>query len=256
MLVYRFRMTSEEHEGFLREIDILPGQTFLDFHSIIIETADLLHCQRASFFITDKIFKKHQEITLKTEKRQVRKYNDDLDQIVSVPVTLPVMKSSKLKNYIEDPHQRMIYEFHGKEFILFHLELFKIVQSEGIYSYPRCHKQSGDLPKRPEIQSVALNEIPVKKNITQKIPLTIPEVLRPPDPIQEDEVEIAAIENELEEIQEEEAPIFDSQEIFLEHEMDQSAFNEEGEMKQIEDFEDLDNLERQFSGFDPSSDDF
>ena len=58
MIIYRFRITSEEHENFLREIDIQPKQTFFDFHLAIVEAAELLHCERASFFPTDKKYKK------------------------------------------------------------------------------------------------------------------------------------------------------------------------------------------------------
>ena len=98
MLIYRFKITCEEHDGFLREIEIQPNQTFLDFHHIIIDSSELLHCERASFFMTDKKYKKDKEISLKSEKRQVRKYDDDLDQVVTESLTLPLMKNSKNKS--------------------------------------------------------------------------------------------------------------------------------------------------------------
>ena len=72
MLIYRFRITCEEHDGFLREIEIQPGQTFLDFHHILLDSAELLHCERASFFNMDKKYKKDKEISLKAEKRHHR----------------------------------------------------------------------------------------------------------------------------------------------------------------------------------------
>ncbi len=257
MLVYRFRMTSEDHESFIREIEILPGQTFLDFHTIIMESAELIHCQRASFFLTDKIYKKHQEITLKTEKRQIRQYDDDLDQIVNVSVTLPLMKASKLKNYIEDPHQKMIYEFHGKEFFSFHIELFKIVQSDGSFSFPRCNKRNGELPRKAEVPAVSVEEPVVAKVVIPKIIIPKPESLAKLDHIQEDESEILAIESQLSELQEEEeSPIFEAQEVYAENESEGHSYEEEEQMEHIEDYDDMDKLERKYSGFDHDSDDY
>ena len=98
MLIYRFRITCEEHSGFLREIEIQPNQTFLDFHHVMLDSAELLHCDRASFFMTDKMYKKDKEISLKAEKRQIRKYDEDLDRVVTESLSLPVMKTEKLKN--------------------------------------------------------------------------------------------------------------------------------------------------------------
>ena len=74
MLIYRFRITSADQEDFIREIEIQPTQTFLDFHDIIISCSDLNGCQNAMFFNTDKKYKPHQQISLKQQKKQVKKY--------------------------------------------------------------------------------------------------------------------------------------------------------------------------------------
>ena len=257
MLVYRFRLTSEEHENFFREIEILPGQTFLDFHSVILESSELFNCQRTSFFLTDKIYNKRQEITLKSEKRQIRQYDDDLDQIVTVPLILPVMKSSKLKNFIEDPHQKMIYEFHGKELFAFHIELFKIVQSDAMFSYPRCSKRSGELPRKIEIPVPSVEEPVATKVVIPKIPLPKSEALAKLDHVQEDEAELAIIESRLSELQEEvEVPIFEAQEVYETGETDETRFDGEDQMESLGDYDDIDKLERKYSGFDHDTDDY
>ena len=83
MLVYRFRITTDEQEDFLREIEIQPNQTFLDFHEIIISSADLVPCKKASFYLTDLKFNKRQEISLKPNKKLLRKYDEEMDEVVT-----------------------------------------------------------------------------------------------------------------------------------------------------------------------------
>ncbi|HTX89144.1 MAG TPA: hypothetical protein VMC08_09155, partial [Bacteroidales bacterium] len=169
MLIYRFRVTSEEQEDFLREIEIQPGQSFLDFHDAIMNAADLRKCEKSFFYTTDKKYKKHQEISLKILKKQVKKYDDEMDEIVTETFTPHLMKDSRLKDFIEDPHQRMIYEFHGKESHTLNIELFKIIKTEEMVSLPRCVKSVGDLP-RPVVQPVA----PVMAPPEEEAPIHLP----------------------------------------------------------------------------------
>jgi hypothetical protein len=263
MLIYRFRITCEEHDGFLREIEIQPNQTFLDFHHVLLETTELLHCERASFFNTDKKYIKDKEISLKAEKRQVRKYDEDLDQVVTESVTLPLMKTEKLKNYIEDPHQKMIYEFVGRDVFSFHIELFKIFPVDGVPSFPRCIKRVAELPKKAE-QPAQVPEVLVSPRIViPKIPLPKLDELMKFDDIVEDEQELAVIENELgglieetvEETSFEKAGTGDNGiDDFLYGEQEDTE--EDEKLDHLEDYEDIENLDQRISGFDRDSDDY
>ena len=114
MLIYRFRISSDEADDFVREIEIQPGQTFRDFHNCILESLEFTPPENAFFYITLKKDKERQEISMKSVKKQVKRYDKDLDEIVVETVALKLMKDSKVKNYIEDPHQRMTYEIQGK----------------------------------------------------------------------------------------------------------------------------------------------
>ena len=263
MLIYHFRIWCEEHEGFLREIEIQPNQTFLDFHYILMESAELLHCERASFFMTDKKYKKDREISLKAEKRQIRKYDEDLDKVITESLTLPLMKTEKLKNYIEDPHQKMIYEFVGRDIISFHIELFKILPAEGITSYPLCTKRLGELPRKAD-QPVVVPDVPVvPRVVVPRIPVPKLEELVKFDDIVENEQELISIENELDELMEETIPepVYENVESednpmtdFLfegEEEVD-----EETNISHIEDYEDIESLDKRLSGFDHASGDY
>ncbi len=264
MLIYRFRITCEELDGFLREIEIQPNQTFLDFHHIIIDSSELLHCERSSFFMTDKKYKKDKEISLKPEKRQVRKYDDDLDQVVTELLTLPLMKASKLKEYIEDPHQKMIYEFEGRDHFSFHIELFKIFPSDGNASFPRCIKRIAELPKKAEIPASITPAAPVHKVVIPKVPLPKIEQLVKFDDIVEDEHELAAIESELGGlIADDDSAVFDVHEKETPGDDDFTYGGMEGEdedpdekLDHLEDYEDIESLDKRLSGYDRDADDY
>ncbi len=263
MLIYRFRITCEEHDGFLREIEIQPNQTFLDFHYILLESIELLHCDRASFFNTDKKYKKDKEISLKAEKRMVRKYDEDLDQVVTESLALPLMKTEKLKNYIEDPHQKMIYEFVGRDIFSFHVELFKIFAADGASSFPRCIKRIAELPKKAE-QPEPVKETPVlPKVVIPKVPLPKIDELMKFDNIVEDETELAAIESELDGLIEEglDEPAIEPAggddggiDEFLYGAQEETE--EDENLDHLEDYEDIENLDKRLSGFDRDSDDY
>lgn len=262
MLIYRFRVTSEEHDGFLREIEIQPNQTFLDFHYILIDSCELLQCERASFFMTDKKYNKDREISLKSEKRSVRKYDEDLDQVVTELVSLPLMKTEKLKTYIEDPHQRMIYEFSGRDHHAFHIELFKIFPVEGITSFPRCVRRVGELPKKVELPPPVPEAVPEPKPLPGKIKIPRIEDVDKLTDIVENEEELAAIESELDgligdALQEPSAENETAEETdmsdFLYEEGQEEAEEEPG-FDHIENYEDIDNLDKRLSGLDHDDD--
>jgi hypothetical protein len=168
------------------------------------------------------------------------------------------MKKSKLKDFIEDPHQKMIYEFHGKEFHPFFIELFKIIQADHTFSYPRCVKRTGELPKKPEIPVPAAQESMVApKIVIPKIRLPKPADLpKPVKTLEEEPVdERSEIDAELEEIIQEEAPVVAMEESSHDEE-GFSGDEEEDEMEHIGDYDDMDNLESKYSGFDRDSDDY
>ena len=255
MLIYHFRIVSVDHEDFLREIQIQPKQSFLDFHAILIESAELLHCEKASFFLTDKKYHKNKEITLKSEKRPIRKYDEDLDQVITETVTLPVMKHARLNEYIEDPHQKMIYEFSGKDHFSFQIELFRILKTDERISFPRCVKRVGELPKKAEQPLPEVTRQAPPKPSQPRIPLPKIQDTTKPDALVEDEEELASIENDLSLLLEEEtaplsipaSPAEDSEEY---------GYANEEEMEHIEDYDDIDAIDRPYNGYDQESDDY
>ena len=197
MLIYRFKITSENHEGFLREILIQPSQTFLDFHYGLMEASELIPCEQASFFLLDRKFKKTREISLNLVEKILRKYDPDLDEMVPVKISSKLMKDTRIKDTISDPHQMFVYEYHGKDDFVLLIELVKILQMEsGIF--PQCTRQEGELPKKKEFYDVDEKEPENKKAPTGKKGDLLDSELQKLEGIEEDEAAIAAIENDLE----------------------------------------------------------
>ena len=141
MYVYKFRLTFDEVEDFVRDYEILSNQTFLDFHNIIIQSINLNSKELASFYIADHRWEKHKEITLMDMM-------DEEEEQAEVPKS--VMADAVLSDYIDDPHQKMIYEYDFLNLKTFYIELLKtskVDDAAAIAKYPKCTHSKGEIPK-------------------------------------------------------------------------------------------------------------
>lgn len=148
---YRFRLLYEEQEEFLRDFDVLASQTFLDFHNLIVQSVELKGDELASFFICDKNWRKKKEITLidmKQSNEDSIPYEDDDEDNKSGRVNrIPIyeMANVKIKDLIDDPHQRLLYEYDFLNPKTFFIELMKINNADPKEQYPICVKSVGKL---------------------------------------------------------------------------------------------------------------
>lgn len=139
MAVYRFKVSFEEYEDIYRVIEIKSGQTFYDLHKAILESINFDQKQMASFYMSNDTWKKGQEITLED-------MSDDDDE---PQVKLPIMKKSQIHDYIDDPHQKIIYVYDFIEMWTLKLELVGIEMKEKPGTkYPACTKTVGPAPKQ------------------------------------------------------------------------------------------------------------
>ena len=147
MQVYRFRLLYDEQDDFLRDIEIKPGQTFKDFHDIILKSVDIEGNELASFFICDQQWNKQQEITLIDMglKEPETEIDEDARNPVKVPIPVLIMEDVKLREVIEDPHQRILFEYNFLNPRIFFIELLKIVDGDTKKDYPECVKKEGTL---------------------------------------------------------------------------------------------------------------
>lgn len=135
-IVYRFRVLFEEYEDVYRDIEIKSGQTFEDLHNAIQSAIGFDASQMASFYMSDDYWRKGVEITLMDVSEDTKKPKK-------------TMNKSILSDFIDDPHQKMIYVFDFMAMWTFYIELIKIIPQEDPKAvYPRCVKTGGIAPKQ------------------------------------------------------------------------------------------------------------
>lgn len=145
MAVYRFRIVFEDHEDVVREIDILGKQTYEDFHRSIQEAIGFDSQKEASFFMSDDYWRKGQELALNPPPRD----EDDEDlPLHKRKKEVRAMSKSKIAEYIEDPHQKMVYVYDPSMKWTLMIELAKIVPLDSKVNYPKTTKSEGAAPKQ------------------------------------------------------------------------------------------------------------
>ncbi|MBO4403265.1 MAG: hypothetical protein J5792_06265 [Bacteroidales bacterium] len=151
MYIYKFRVLNDETDGFVRDFEIGAKQTFKDFHNAIIENVKGLNAKElASFYICDRKWNKVKEITLldmdaDMEEFQQEEEIEEQDQYLRNKKT--TMDEAVLCNFIDDPHQRMIYEQDFLHPHTFYIELIKSCEAKENKKYPLCTHSCGELPK-------------------------------------------------------------------------------------------------------------
>ncbi|WP_295674200.1 hypothetical protein [uncultured Mucilaginibacter sp.] len=136
MALYRFRITFEDYDDVLREIDVKSNQTFEDLHRAIHQSTGYNPEYPSSFYISNDQWIKGEEITYMPNQKRI-------DRGVAL------MDKVKLLSYIDDPHQKFYYTFNFDRPFDFHVELMKIILDETPgTSYPAVIKSVGEAPKQ------------------------------------------------------------------------------------------------------------
>jgi hypothetical protein len=136
MALYRFRVTFEDYDDVMREIDVKSNQTFEDLHRAIHQSTGYNSEFSSSFYISNDQWTKGEEITYLPNQRRT-------DRGVSL------MGKVKLSSFIDDPHQKFYYTFNFDRPFDFHVELMKIILDDapGV-TYPAVTKSIGEAPKQ------------------------------------------------------------------------------------------------------------
>lgn len=143
MAVYKFKIVIEDNEDIYREIEILSGQTFEDFHNAIQDAFKFDKKHAASFFVSDDYWRKDQEITLNKEDLAL-----DSEEIRKGVAEKKLMSATKIAKYIDNPRQRFVYVFDPVAKWTFCIELMKILPDNPKGNYPACVKSIGTAPKQ------------------------------------------------------------------------------------------------------------
>jgi hypothetical protein len=136
MALYRFRVTFEDYDEVVREIDVKSNQTFEDLHRAIHKSTGYNAEYPSSFYISNDQWTKGEEITYMPNQRRI-------DRGVAL------MDKVKLSSFIDDPHQKFYYTFNFDRPFDFHVELMKIILDEtpGV-TYPTVVKSVGEAPRQ------------------------------------------------------------------------------------------------------------
>ncbi|MDR2085318.1 MAG: hypothetical protein LBP67_10035 [Bacteroidales bacterium] len=129
MKAYKIRICSEENEDFLREIEILGDQNFLDLHDFIVEVCDLNGNDLASFYTCDSDWNKQTEISLldmSIDEKNIEK--DDDEDLTALPIK--VMEETLIGEIIKNSGQRLLYEYDFLSPVTLFLQCIEIEDTE------------------------------------------------------------------------------------------------------------------------------
>ncbi|MCU0432769.1 MAG: plasmid pRiA4b ORF-3 family protein [Bacteroidia bacterium] len=150
MAVYRFRIWFEDQEDIYREIDVQTKQSFADLHRCIQEAIGFDNSKDASFFISDDFWRKGREIALNPKQQD----DDDDDDWRRPKKPAPIsMRDARIADYIDDPHQKILYLFDPQALWTFCIELIRIVEDEPKTVYPKVSKSVGAAPRQYKVNT-------------------------------------------------------------------------------------------------------
>jgi hypothetical protein len=145
MAIYKFKITFEDFDDVVREIDIKSNQTFEDLHRAIHKSTGYSAEKSSSFYVSTDNWIKGDEIAYLPADRKK-------DRVV-------LMENSKLSNFIEDPHQKFYYIYNFDRPFDFHVELIKIIlTADPNLEYPYLSKSTGEAPKIFEKNTVVTDD--------------------------------------------------------------------------------------------------
>ena len=135
MVTYRFKISFEDYDGVVREIDIKTSQTFKQLHDAIHQSTGYNAEKSSSFYISTDNWLKGDEIAyLPNERKQQR--------------GVVLMEDARLKSFIDDPHQKFYYTYNFERPYDFHVELVKIIlDANESLTYPVLVSSRGEAPK-------------------------------------------------------------------------------------------------------------
>ena len=135
MAIYRFKVSFEDYDDIIREIDIKTNQTFEDLHRAIHQSTGYNADLPSSFYVSTDNWIKGEEIAIHPNQRKIDN-----------KVTL--MANSKLNSFIEDPHQKFYYIYNFERPYDFHVQLIKIIlENDPNIEYPYLVKSVGVAPR-------------------------------------------------------------------------------------------------------------
>lgn len=132
-MIYLFRIVSDEDPNFFRDVVTEGSDTFLELHQVLQKNMSYDANQLASFFITNELWEKEQEITL-------------IDMMQDPNMGTPTMDQVTLDEYLTEISQRMIYVFDFFAERAFYMELIEMTDQTSSKDTPFVAQAGGDPP--------------------------------------------------------------------------------------------------------------
>ncbi len=136
-MIYKFRITSSEVDGFVREIEINHEQTYLEFHNKIQESIGYDNTQMTSFYQITSAGERGLEIAL----FEMNTEEDDNLNIVPMDVSM-------MREFVSSERPELVYVFDFFSDRYFNIELIEKGISKSKAKYPKCSVSKGDAPEQ------------------------------------------------------------------------------------------------------------
>ena len=146
IMIYKFRLLSDEVENFRRDIEIDSEATFLDLNNAILESVNYPDDQMTSFFICTDQWIKEAEITREDMGGMSEEENYSMAETV-------------IGDLVEDEKQKLMYVFDPLADRVFFMELSKIEFGKDL-DKAVCVKSTGEAP----VQTLNFDELMSKSN--------------------------------------------------------------------------------------------
>lgn len=143
VMVYKFKIITQESPQFCLEVALDQDHTFFDLHSIIQKSVGFESHQLASFFVPDRRGKKLVEISM-------------LDMGVNGGAFF-IMQKTTLGDILNQCGQQLIYTFDLLNDRSFLIELTEIVMETNLHE-PTVTKKKGEAPEQVLGGTTALQE--------------------------------------------------------------------------------------------------
>ena len=151
MTVYRFRVSFEDHNDIYRDIEILANQSFEDLHEAIQQAIGFDASKNATFYLSNDYWRREKEIPLQISIESADKKGK------------AKTKKTYLCDYIDDPHQKLIYYFDDDKVEnavwTFTVELIKLSKEDHATFYPRTVKTQGVAIRQYKVQKFTPSSI-------------------------------------------------------------------------------------------------
>ena len=188
MAVYRFRISFEDYDEVIREIDIKSNQTFKDLHFFFHGIIGYDPEKSSSFYVSNDQWIKNEELAYLPTQRKI-------DGGVAL------VENSKLSKFIDDPHQKFYYIYNFDKPFEFHVELMKILDNNDIVAYPSLFKAVGEAPRNSVVILGSTDELTGDED-------DLEDLLDSDDTIIADEEELEGLNTDTESEEEEETDEF------------------------------------------------